>query len=85
MPRSQTPCHRPAPLPPPQPSVWQEPFGRVAAEAMINAIPPIVMAIRARQIAEERYSEEVSRKRHVDYFTSLRPESARSGITSTHS
>jgi hypothetical protein len=24
------------------PSVWEEPFGRVAAEAMINAIPPIV-------------------------------------------
>lgn len=24
------------------PSVWKEPFGRVAAEAMINAIPPLV-------------------------------------------
>ena len=24
------------------PSVWAEPFGRVAAEAMINAIPPLV-------------------------------------------
>jgi len=24
------------------PSVWDEPFGRVAAEAMINAIPPLV-------------------------------------------
>jgi len=24
------------------PSVWAEPFGRVAAEAMINAIPPVV-------------------------------------------
>ncbi|MCY7419763.1 MAG: glycosyltransferase, partial [Chloroflexi bacterium] len=24
------------------PSVWDEPFGRVAAEAMINGIPPIV-------------------------------------------
>ena len=24
------------------PSVWQEPFGRVAAEAMINGIPPLV-------------------------------------------
>ena len=24
------------------PSVWEEPFGRVAAEAMINAIPPLV-------------------------------------------
>lgn len=116
------------------PSVWEEPFGRVAAEAMINAIPPIVsnrgslpqvvggdfyaggggrvlpipdwltfkttrlpseqevepwydavcalwddpalydsVAIRARQIAEERYSEEVSRRQHVDYFTSLKP------------
>jgi len=117
------------------PSVWDEPFGRVAAEAMINAIPPIVgnrgslpqvvggdffsaggggrvlpipawmtfkttrlpeehevepwyeavcalwddpvlfdsMATRARQIAEERYSEDVSRRRHVDYFSSLRP------------
>ena len=26
---------------------------------------------RAREIARERYHEEVSRKRHVDYFTSL--------------
>lgn len=24
------------------PSVWEEPFGRVAAEAMINAIPALV-------------------------------------------
>ena len=24
------------------PSVWEEPFGRVAAEAMVNGIPPIV-------------------------------------------
>ena len=116
------------------PSVWEEPFGRVAAEAMINAIPPIVsnrgslpdvvggdfsgggggrvlalpdwmtfktkrlpteqevepwyeavcglwddsvlyqsVATRARQLAGERYSEEVSRRRHVDYFTSLKP------------
>jgi hypothetical protein len=116
------------------PSVWEEPFGRVAAEAMINAIPPLVsnrgslphvvggdfseggggrvlpvpdwmtfqtttvpderevepwyaavctlwddaalylaMATRARHIAEERYSETVSRKKHVDYFTSLKP------------
>jgi glycosyltransferase involved in cell wall biosynthesis len=116
------------------PSVWDEPFGRVAAEAMINAIPPIVgnrgslphviggdfsaggcgrvlsipewmtfkttrlpseqeiepwfdavralwddpalymaMATRARRLAQERYSEEVSRRLHVDYFTSLRP------------
>lgn len=115
------------------PSVWEEPFGRVAAEAMINGVPPIVgnrgalphvvggdfasggggrvlpipewmtpqttrlpseqelepwyeavcalwddaalyqsMGARARQIAEERYSEDVSRKRHVDYFTSLK-------------
>jgi glycosyltransferase involved in cell wall biosynthesis len=114
------------------PSVWAEPFGRVAAEAMINAIPPLVsdrgslphvvggdfrdggggrvlpipewmrletkqlptaeearewyeavcvfwddralydaIGRRARQIAEERYSEAVSRKKHVDYFTSL--------------
>ena len=116
------------------PSVFEEPFGRVAAEAMINAIPPLVsdrgslpqviggdfsaggggrvlpvpdwltfktprlpseeevqpwfdavcalwddptlyqrVATRARQIAEERYSEQVSRKQHVDYLTSLRP------------
>src|SRR2546422_1960161 len=116
------------------PSVWEEPFGRVAAEAMINAIPPLVsnrgslpqivggdfseggggrvlpipdwmtfkttklpsehevepwyeavctlwddpalyrsVATRAHQIAEERYSEKVSRKKHVDYFTSLKP------------
>lgn len=116
------------------PSVWEEPFGRVAAEAMINAIPPIVsnrgslpqviggdfsaggggrvlpipdwmtfktfrlpseeevqpwfdavcalwddstlyqrVAARARQIAEERYSEHVSRQQHVDYLISLRP------------
>jgi glycosyltransferase involved in cell wall biosynthesis len=116
------------------PSVWEEPFGRVAAEAMINGIPALVsdrgslpsvvrgdfsaggggrvlpvpawmtpkttklptedeiapwydavcalwddtvlyqaVAERARAIAEERYSESVSRKRHVEYFTSLRP------------
>jgi glycosyltransferase involved in cell wall biosynthesis len=116
------------------PTVWEEAFGRVAAEAMINAIPPLVgnrgalpdvvggdfstggggyvlpipdwmtykttrlpteaevqpwfdvvcslwddpalyqaVASRARQIAEERYSEAVSRLKHVDYFTSLRP------------
>jgi glycosyltransferase involved in cell wall biosynthesis len=116
------------------PSVWKEPFGRVAAEAMINGIPPLVsdrgslasviggdfsdggggrvlpvpewmthattrlpredeiapwydaicalwddpalydaMAARARAIAEERYSESVSRRKHVDYFTSLSP------------
>jgi glycosyltransferase involved in cell wall biosynthesis len=115
------------------PSVWEEPFGRVAAEAMINSIPPLVsnrgslpqvlggdfsaggggrvlpipewmtfkttklpseeeiapwfdavctlwddpalyraMAIRGRQIAEERYSEQISRLKHVDYFTSLK-------------
>jgi hypothetical protein len=115
------------------PSVWEEPFGRVAAEAMVNAIPPLVsdrgslpavvggdfgdggggrvlpvpewmthettrlpseaevqpwyeavcalwddgalyhsIAARAREIAEERYSEAVSRKKHLDYFTSLR-------------
>jgi glycosyltransferase involved in cell wall biosynthesis len=114
------------------PSVWEEPFGRVAAEAMVNAIPPLVsnrgslpdviggdfdaggggrvlpipewmtatskklpteseiapwydaicslwdtpqlyaaIAARARQIAEERYDEGVSRKKHVEYFTSL--------------
>jgi glycosyltransferase involved in cell wall biosynthesis len=116
------------------PSVWDEPFGRVAAEAMINAIPALVsdrgslphvvggdfvqggggcvlpipgwmtarstqlpathevepwyeavcrlwddpglyrsVALRAHQIARERYSEDVSRKKHVDYFTSLKP------------
>ena len=116
------------------PSVWPEPFGRVAAEAMINGIPPLVgtrgalpdviggdyadggggrvlpipdwmapdttrlpaaqeiepwfdaicqlwdddalyqsMSSRARALAETRYREDVSRKRHVDYFTSLRP------------
>jgi hypothetical protein len=33
------------------------------------------VANRARQIAEERYSENVSRKKHVDYFTSLKPGS----------
>ena len=127
------------------PSVWEEPFGRVAAEAMINAIPPIVsnrgslpqvvggdfsgggggrvlpipewmtfkttrlpseqevepwydavcalwddaalfqaIAARARQIAVERYSEDVSRKRHVDYFTSLRPGVRPIANTSRH-
>ncbi len=116
------------------PSVWPEPFGRVAAEAMINGIPPLVgdrgalphvvggdvadggggrvlpipewmtyqttrlpseaevqpwydavcslwddaalyaaVATRARRIAEERYSEDVSRRAHVGYFTSLEP------------
>jgi glycosyltransferase involved in cell wall biosynthesis len=116
------------------PSVWEEPFGRVAAEAMINGIPPLVsargslphviggdfsrggggrvlpvpdwmtvasstlpsehdvepwydavcalwddptlydaMASRGRRLADERYSETVSRKKHLDYFTSLEP------------
>lgn len=116
------------------PSVWAEPFGRVAAEAMINGIPSLVsdrgslpyviggdfsaggagrvlplpdwltfksvrlpsqdevqpwfdavcalwddpilyerMATRARQLAEERYAEPVSRQQHVTYLTSLRP------------
>jgi glycosyltransferase involved in cell wall biosynthesis len=116
------------------PSVWEEPFGRVAAEAMINGVPPLVsdrgalpdvcggdasqggggrvlpipewlqpesttlpsepevqpwfdavcalwddaalyasIAARATRIAEERYSEDVSRKLHVEYFTSLTP------------
>jgi glycosyltransferase involved in cell wall biosynthesis len=115
------------------PSVWPEPFGRVAAEAMINGIPALVsergalpdvvggdasaggggrvlpipdwmahdtnrlpeeheiepwfdaictlwddaaaydaIAARARTLAIERYDEELSRRRHVDYFTSLR-------------
>lgn len=116
------------------PSVWEEPFGRVAAEAMINAVPAIVgdrgslpqvvggdvsagggglvrpipewmtykttrlpseqeatpwydavcalwddpalyarVAARAREIAEARYSEAVSRAKHLAYFTSLTP------------
>jgi glycosyltransferase involved in cell wall biosynthesis len=116
------------------PSVWEEPFGRVAAEAMINAIPPLVsnrgslphvvggdfgeggggrvlpipdwmtykttnlpseleiepwyeaicalwddaalyrsMTSRARAIADERYGEALSRRKHIDYFTSLKP------------
>ena len=116
------------------PSVWEEPFGRVAAEAMINSIPPLVsdrgslpavvggdfghggggrvlpvpewmtpqttrlpseaeaepwyeavcdlwddrelyhsIAARAHEIAGERYGESVSRRKHLDYFTSLRP------------
>ena len=115
------------------PSVWEEPFGRVAAEAMINGIPPLVsnrgslphvvggdfseggggrvlpipdwmtfkttklpresevepwyeavcalwddpalyqaMAARARHISGERYTEAVSRRTHVDFFTSLK-------------
>jgi glycosyltransferase involved in cell wall biosynthesis len=115
------------------PSVWEEPFGRVAAEAMVNAIPPLVsnrgslpavvggdfsdgggglvlpvpewmthettrlpseaevqpwyeavcrlwddpvlyhsIAARARELAGGRYSEAVSRRKHLDYFTSLR-------------
>jgi glycosyltransferase involved in cell wall biosynthesis len=116
------------------PSVWEEPFGRVAAEAMVNGIPPLVsdrgslpaviggdfseggggrvlpipgwmtmattrlpteeevepwyhavcalwddaalyhsVSTRAHEIAEARYSEAVSRRKHVDYFTSLTP------------
>jgi glycosyltransferase involved in cell wall biosynthesis len=116
------------------PSLWEEPFGRVAAEAMINGVPPLVadrgslpdvlggdfstggggrvlpipswmtfkstalpteeevepwfdavcatwddgalynaIATRAQSIAAARYSEEVSRRKHVDYFTSLTP------------
>jgi glycosyltransferase involved in cell wall biosynthesis len=116
------------------PSVWEEPFGRVAAEAMINAIPALVsnrgslphvvggdfsagggglvlpipewmtaegtvlpsaaeiepwydavcrlwddasfyqaVAARARNLADARYSERVSRRAHVDFFTKLKP------------
>ena len=116
------------------PSVWPEPFGRVAAEAMINGVPPLVgdrgalpqviggdfanggggrvlpipewmtyqstrlpseqevgpwyeavcalwddpglyqaMSAKARQLAEARYSEDRSRKQHVEYFTALKP------------
>lgn len=123
------------------PSVWHEPFGRVAAEAMINRVPAVVsdrgslphvvggdeahgggglvrpvpgwmqfdttrvpdtaevepwfdavcrlwddaayydrVAARAFAIASERYSEDVSRRRHVDYFTSLGP-SANAGVS----
>lgn len=119
------------------PSVWEEPFGRVAAEAMINGVPALVgdrgslpdvlggdfaaggggrvlpipawmtthstelpteaevqpwfdavcqlwddpalydeMSRRARSIADARYSEAVSRRLHVDYFTSLTPRQA---------
>jgi glycosyltransferase involved in cell wall biosynthesis len=118
------------------PSVWEEPFGRVAAEAMINAIPPLVsdrgslphviggdasdggggrvlpipewmtfksqtlpsereiepwysavctlwddaaayrgIAERGHEIARRRYAEDVSRKKHLEYFTSLEPRS----------
>jgi hypothetical protein len=31
------------------------------------------VADRARRIAEDRYSEAVSRKRHVEYFEALKP------------
>jgi hypothetical protein len=31
------------------------------------------IAARAKRLAEERYSERVSRQKHVDYFTSLKP------------
>ena len=119
------------------PSIWEEPFGRVAAEAMVNAIPPVVsnrgalpdviegdaragggglvrpipewmtptlarvpseeevapwfdavcslwddedlyaaVGSRGRAIAEARYSESVSRAKHVEYFTSLEPSAA---------
>jgi glycosyltransferase involved in cell wall biosynthesis len=115
------------------PSVWPEPFGRVAAEALINGIPPLVgdrgalpqvvggdfadggagrvlpipewmthqttrvpsepevepwyaavcalwddaalyaaMATRGRRLAAERYGEDLSRRQHVNYFTSLK-------------
>ena len=114
------------------PSVWPEPFGRVAAEAMINGIPALVgnrgalpqvvggdfaeggggrvlpipewmtpensrlpserevepwydavcalwddgslygaVASKAREIAHDRFSEAISRKKHVEYFCSL--------------
>jgi len=122
------------------PSIWQEPFGRVAAEAMVNGIPPVVsnrgalpdvvehageagglirsvpdwmtpkekrvpseseiepwfravcdlwddgalyerLGARGRAIADDRYSEAVSRARHVEYFTSL---DARSSAFDAH-
>ena len=126
------------------PSVWPEPFGRVAAEAMINGIPPLVgnrgalpdviggdfaeggggrvlpipewmtydstrvpderevipwfeavcklwddsahyqaISLRGRRIAEDRYSEAVSRMRHVEYFEALKPGGSPIDIQST--
>lgn len=114
------------------PSIWPEPFGRVAAEALINGIVPLVsergalpwviggdaeaggagrvlpipawlsphdprlpseeevrpwfsavcelwddatryqqLAARGRALAEERYSETISREKHLRYFESL--------------
>jgi hypothetical protein len=31
------------------------------------------MTARGREIADERYTEAISRKKHLDYFTSLEP------------
>lgn len=44
-------------------ALWDDP-------ALYHAV-----STRAREIAQARYSEEVSRRKHVDYFTSLRPGS----------
>jgi hypothetical protein len=39
------------------------------------------VSTRGRQIAEERYSEEVSRRRHVGYFTGLKAGGSPFGAT----
>lgn len=126
------------------PSVWPEPFGRVAAEAMINGIPALVsergalpsviggdarqggagrvlpipdwltpktpqlpsedevrpwfeavcelwdeptmydqLAARGRSLAQQLYSEQVSRRKHVDYVESLTPARGRTVFSTT--
>ena len=41
------------------------------------------MSLRGRRIAEDRYSEAVSRMRHVDYFEALKPGGSPIDIQST--
>jgi hypothetical protein len=48
-----------------------EPWYAAISSLWDDAALYAAIAARARQIADERYREEVSRRKHVDYFTSL--------------
>jgi hypothetical protein len=50
-----------------------EPWYEAVCTLWDDAAAYRAVAHRAKEIALERYSEDVSRQRHVDYFTSLKP------------
>jgi hypothetical protein len=50
-----------------------EPWYEAVCTLWDDAATYRAVAERAKAIAMERYGEDVSRRRHVDYFTSLKP------------